>query len=328
MKTSVTLIFAICLFFNGLAQVKISKDIPANSDIRKEIALIRTTDYIIHHFGDSIWENISKTPLRKLLITDNLEYLFNHDDPGTGFEWYQYDSLLNTNIFVRPRKFPPFLRATFPAVNGLDCIVAGNPRNTEKSDEDWIIMLLHEHFHLYQNENRQYKENIAILAQKISKGNPNWMLDYNFPYHDTTINNLFREYTNSLYQTCISLNTNNFKEEVKLCAKALSEIQNHLTSDNYDYFRFQIWQEGTATFTEYQYLNTLSRNSQYFKDVYALDYTNRDKTLLKAYTDYLLETDLQKSQRDLFYSLSFLEGIIKDETNPEWKTDYFRTLNQ
>ena len=327
MKLIVTIIFAMFLFFNGFATEKSSKSFPANADIRKEIALIHATDYIIHHFGDSIWDNISKTPLRILLITDSLEYLFNHDNPGTSFEWYQYDSMLNTNIYVRPKKFPPFLRATFPAVNGIDCIVAGNPKNTEKSDEGWIIMLLHEHFHLYQNENRQYKENIALLAQRISKGNNNWMLDYGFPYNDTTINELFKDYSHSVYETCNSLNKNNFNEEVKQCVTGCSEIQGHLSPDDYDYFRFQIWQEGIATYTEYQYLNKLSLNCQYFKDVYALDYTLKDEILLKAYTNYLLKTDLQKSQRNLFYSLGLLEGIIKDKTNPEWKTDYFMTLS-
>lgn len=327
MKLIVTSIFAMSLFFNGFATEKSSKSFLANTDIRKEIALIRTTDYIIHHFGDSIWDNISKTPLRMLLITDSLEYLFNHDNPGTSFEWCQYDSILNTNIYVRPKKFPPFLRATFPAVNGIDCIVAGNPQNTEKSDEDWIIMLLHEHFHLYQNENPQYKENIALLAQRISKGANNWMLDYDFPYNDTTINELFKEYSHSVNETCNSLNKNNFNEEVKQCVTDRSEIQEHLSPDDCDYFRFQIWQEGIATYTEYQYLNILNLNCQYFKDVYNLDYTLKDETLLKAYTNYLLKTDLRKSQRDLFYSLGLLEGIIKDKTNPEWKTDYFRTLS-
>ncbi len=326
-KALVSLFFLLNLLINCSAEGKTPKSLPVNSDIQKEICLIRTTQYVILHFGDSIWENISDTPLRILLITDSLEYLFNHDSPNASFEWYQYDSSLCTNIYVRPRKFPVFLRATFPAVNGIDCIVAGNTQNTEKSDEDWIIMLLHEHFHLYQNENPQYKKNISLLAQKISKGNDNWMLDYNFPYNDTIINELFKEYTSSVYNISMVLNNKNTNERVIPYVPDLSKIQNLMDPDDYDYFRFQIWQEGIATYTEYQYLKILSKNSNSFKESRALDYALKDEKLLKDYTKYLLETDLRKSQRNLFYSLGLLEGIINDEINPEWKTEYFKLLN-
>lgn len=327
MKAFFILIFLLNLLLNGFAECEIPKNIPAKSTIQKEIALIRATHYIIQHFGDSIWGNISNTPLRILLITDSLEYLFNHDSLNASFEWYQYDSLLSTNIYVRPRKFPPFLRATFPAVNGIDCIVAGNPQNTEKTDEDWIIMLLHEHFHLYQNENPQYQKNISLLAQKISKGKDSWMLDYDFPYNNDTINKLFKDYSESIYDICISLNKNNLNERIKQYITNLSEIRNHMTPDYFDYFRFQIWQEGIATYTEYSYLKILSKKSKFFKQFYACDYTLKDENLINAYTNYLLKTDLRKSQRNLFYSLGLLEGILNDKINPKWKTEYFRTLN-
>jgi hypothetical protein len=98
MKAFVSLIFLLNLFINCSAEGKIPKSIPVNTNIQKELCLIRTTQYVIHHFGDSIWENISNTPLRILLITDSLEYLFNHDSPNASFELYQYDSLLRTNI--------------------------------------------------------------------------------------------------------------------------------------------------------------------------------------------------------------------------------------
>lgn len=327
MKTIFISIFTICLLFNGLSKGENLNYHPLNADIQKEITLIKTTDYIINHFGDSIWENISSTPLRILLITDSLEYLFNHNNPDKSFELFKYDSLLNTNIYVRPKRFPPFLRATFPAVNGVDCIVVGDPKNTKKSDEDWIIMLLHEHFHLYQGANPQYNENISILAQKIANESENWMLDYDFPYNDTTINKLFKEYSYSIYETYISLNKNDFKEKMEQYLTNQAEIQNHLTSNDYNYFQFQIWQEGIATYTEYNYLNVLSHNSKFFKEIYAVDFTLKNEDLLRAYTSSLLKNDLQKNKRNLFYSIGLLKGIIKDETNPEWKTDYFRILN-
>jgi hypothetical protein len=153
------------------------------------------------------------------------------------------------------------------------------------------------------------------------------MLDYNFPYNDTIINELFKEYTSSVYNISMALNDKSTNERIIPYVPDLSKIQSHMNPDDYDYFRFQIWQEGIATYTEYRYLKILSKNSNSFKELNTLDYALKDEKLLKEYTNYLLETDLRKSQRDLFYSLGLLEGIINDEINPGWKTDYFKILN-
>ena len=324
MKKTVLFLVTIFLFFNGMLKGQNANNLTGNKNIQNEIRLIQSAGYIINHYGDSIWENISKTPLRILLITDSLEYLFNHNNPGKSFVLFQYDSLLNKNIYVRPRMFPPFLRATFPAVNGLDCIVVGNPKNTNKSNEDWVVMLLHEHFHLYQGENPLYKENVALLAQKIAKDSENWMLDYDFPYNDPTINKLFKEYSNSIYETYLSLNKVDFMEKMNIYIAKELEIQNQLTSNDNDYFRFQIWQEGIATFTELKYLEALNNSSKHFKEIYVLDFTLKNNELIKAYTSNFLTNDLSKDKRNVFYSIGLLEGIIKDETNPKWKTDYFK----
>ncbi|TVQ19556.1 MAG: hypothetical protein EA361_00670 [Bacteroidetes bacterium] len=327
MKTILISIFTICLLFNGMSKGGSLSSNPLNADIQKEITLIKAADYIITHFGDSIWENISSTPLRILMITDSLEYLFNHNNPDDSFEWFKYDSLLNSNIYVRKRRFPPFLRATFPAVNGIDCIVVGDPKNTQMSDEDWIVMLLHEHFHLYQGIHPNYNENIAVLAQKISGDSDNWMLDYDFPYNDATLNKLFKEYSNSLLETFISLNKNDLKEKMERYVINQAEIRNHLTSHDYSYFQFQVWQEGIATYTEYKYLNALNNNSKYFHEKYALDFTLKNEDLITAYASGLLNSNLQKNTRNLFYAIGLLKGIIMDAANPEWKTDYFSGLN-
>jgi len=327
MKAIIILSFSICLLFNGLLKGQNVNKLHIDDEIQKEITLIKVSDYIIDQYGDSIWKNISKTPLRILLITDSLEYLFNHNNPDKSFELFKYDSLLKTNIYVRSRRFPPFLRATFPAVNGEDCIVVGDPENTNKSNEDWIIMLLHEHFHLYQGSIPLYKKNIAELAQKIANNSENWMLDYDFPYADTTINNLFKKYSSSIYETHSHLCKENIKDKMDYNLIIQKEIQNYLTPNDYSYFQFQIWQEGIATYTEYKYLYALNLIDKYFEKNYALNFTLKHEDLLKAYSKNLLNADLQKNKRNLFYSIGLLKGIIKDETNPDWKTDYFRILS-
>lgn len=295
-------------------------------NINKEIHLILCTQKIIQLYGDTIWENIHNTPLKILLITDSLEFLFNHNNPSKDFELYKYDSLLKTNIYVRPRVFPPFLRATFPAVNNQDCIVAGNSSNTEKSDEDWVIMLLHEHFHLYQGENNKYKKNIKLLSKKISNGSDNWMLDYNFPYNDQSINQLIKEYITIINETYLSIGKGNYKEKINQLRTKQAELKKLLSSNDFDYYSFQIWQEGIATYTETKYLNELNQNKDFIKKTTGLDYNLKNETHLSKYQNYLLNGDLQKEKRNLFYSIGMLQGIINDIENPEWRSTYFETL--
>jgi len=297
-----------------------------NYGIENEVKLIHCTDYILNNFGDSIWDNISKTPLRILLITDSLEYLFNHSKPSKDFKLFGYDSVLHANIYVRKRIFPTYLLAAFPAVNGVDCIVVGNPKNVNKKDEDWIITLLHEHFHIYQGANLQYKKNIKLLGKKLKKGCTNWMLDYNFPYNEVSVINLFNKYSNLIYETYRTLDKDDFQKKINQYLLVETEIQNCLTLDDYDYFMFQIWQEGIARYTEFRYLKVLDLNKKYFKDVYNLDFTSKDEKLVNTYINSLLNNGLQKRKRHIFYSLGLLKGIINDKAYPEWKKEYFKSL--
>jgi len=332
MKFANVFIFITSLFFSGSSIAQNTDSQPKVTDIQKEISLIKTTDYILKNFGDSIWNNISATPLRILLITDSLEFLFNHDTPDKSFKFYQHDSHLNTDIYVRPKRFPKFLRAAFPAVGGVDCIVVGIPKNTgyikntPMSDEDWIMMVLHEHFHVYQGANSQYKKNKAILEKKLSANSNNWMLDYNFPYDNKKVNEIFKRYSQSICQTLKSQDKDDLKDKRKQYLNDQKKLHKYLTSNDYSYLQFQIWQEGVATYTQYRYFDFVNRHNRFFKETYALDFKSKDKEFLKTYEDILLKKDLQKSKRKMFYSVGLLRGVINDKINPNWRKDYFETL--
>lgn len=323
-------IFIFSLFLSSIGNFNCQSlgqtSIVIEANINKEISLIQNADYIIQNFGNAIWKDIDNTPLKILLITDSLEFLFNHNNPSKEFQLYKYDSLLKTKIYVRDRVFPPFLRATFPAVNGQDCIVVGIPSNTNKTDEDWIIMLLHEHFHLYQGENNLYKKNIELLAKNLSNDSKNWMLEYKFPYDDKITNKLFKEITYTLNEAFLSIGNDDFQEKVKQYKIKLVEFKKVLSSNDFDYFTFQIWQEGVATYTESKYLDILNQNSSYIKEMTELNFSLKNKNHLTKYRDFLLKSNLQKEKRNLFYSIGLLQGIVYDKSNPIWKSDYFNAF--
>ena len=45
------------------------------------------------------------------------------------------------------RQFPTAIQATFPAVNGINTIVIGEPEQTsQKTSTRWVVTALHEHF--------------------------------------------------------------------------------------------------------------------------------------------------------------------------------------
>src|SRR5207249_765319 len=81
--------------------------------------------------------------------------------PTPDFTGLGYDSLLATDVLVRDRHFAPNLLATFPAVAGVSTIVVGLPAATNKNSTEWVLTLLHEHFHQLQTSRPGYYARFA-----------------------------------------------------------------------------------------------------------------------------------------------------------------------
>jgi hypothetical protein len=96
------------------------------------------------------WPGWRRAPFALLLVTDSAEYLMGHPRPTAEFTGAAHDSVLGLDVRSRARVFAPTLLATFPAVGELPTIVVGTPERTGKSSAEWILALLHEHFHQWQ----------------------------------------------------------------------------------------------------------------------------------------------------------------------------------
>jgi len=92
--------------------------------------------------GSRVFNGFQEIPFTTLLLTDSAEFLFLHPLPSADFR-STGDSLFSVKIFSRISKFNKYLLATFPAVNGKNCIVVGTPENTGRSPAEWIVTLLH-----------------------------------------------------------------------------------------------------------------------------------------------------------------------------------------
>ena len=286
---------------------------------------IREAINISARYGDKLFKGYSTVPFAIILVTDSTEFLINHPNPSSDFKLLGQDDVLKTNIYYRKTKFNPHFLATFPAVNGLSCIVVGTPENTNKNTTDWVITLLHEHFHQYQNTYPDYFQSVNNLNLSGGDQTGMWMLNYPFPYDSLPVKNQYELFTKALYKTIKSINSKEYKSNLKQYLKERKKLKDLLPSADYRYYSFQIWQEGLARHTEYDFLEMLT-NYVPSKEILSLpDFISFTELKSKMYdneTENLLTNKLNETKRVCFYSVGFAEGIILDKLNKSWRTKY------
>ena len=276
-------------------------------------------------FGDKLFKGYSTVPLAIVLITDSTEFLINHPNPSSDFKLLGQDYILKTNIYYRKTQFNPHFLATFPAVNGLSCIVVGTSENTNKNSTEWVITLLHEHFHQYQNSYPTYFKSVNDLDLSGGDQTGMWMLNYPFPYDSLPIKYQYELFAKALYKTITNINSKEYKSNLTQYIIERKKFKDLLTAADYRYFSFQIWQEGLARHIEYNFLELL-QNYNPSKEMLALpDFISFPELKSKMYhkeTENLLENKLNETQRVCFYSIGFAEGILLDKLNKSWRKKY------
>lgn len=322
----ITLFFLFaCTSLNSFAQSRIPTT---------EALLINEAKLIADKTGDKIWPGISKTPFAIVLVTDSLEFLVNHPYPSADFKKAYRDSILQTDVYARPRTFSKNLLATFPAVNGLSCIVVGTPANTGRSLTDWMITLLHEHFHQYVNSQPGYYASVNALNLSGGDETGMWMLNYPFPYDSAMVIQQYEKYTSALIHAVNSMGKATFKTSLNTFIKEKAAFKALLKPEDYRYFAFQVWQEGLAAYTEYKFLQalagyTISPAVAKLHGYTSLqDYKNR---YYKNRMQNLQQLKLATDRRICIYAVGFAEGILLDAVNKKWRrlylTDKFATDN-
>jgi hypothetical protein len=286
---------------------------------------IREAVNISRLYGEKIWTGINEPPFAIILVTDSLEYLVNHPSPSEDFTLLGNDPVLSSQVYYRKAVFNKHFLATFPAVNGLNTIVVGTPENTGTNSSEWIITLLHEHFHQYVNSSPGYYT--AVNQLDLSGGDQSgmWMLNYPFPYADSVIVLQYKNYTQALSRTLSVIATDSFELHFKVYVAERKRFQQLLKPAEYRYFSFQIWQEGLARYTEYKYLELLdgyepSKEVSNFPDY--ISFRTYRQELYKKQVRRITQWDFSDHQRDCFYALGLGEGLVLDRLNPGWREKY------
>lgn len=287
--------------------------------------LIEEAYHLSKTIGNLAFNGYHDAPFTTLLITDSAEFLILHPFPGAEFE-NTGDSLFSHPIYTRPVRLNKHLLATFPAVNGINCIVTGTPENTGKSPAAWVITLLHEHFHQYQQADPSYYRAAASLDLSNGDQTGMWMLNYPFPYDSTIVQNAYADYSAALHAALIHPGKRYNKYYRKFLSKR-NNLRKVLPERHYKYFSFQIWQEGIARYAEYALLRKIAENDILLKgSQFGNDYLELLNDIHKTELNNLTKLSLQKEKRIHFYSAGFAEGLLLDKVNPLWHQLYKQRL--
>ncbi len=276
---------------------------------------------------DSIWTGWSQAPFALLLVTSEHEFLVRHPRPSEDFEPAGYDSLLQSEVYVRERVYSPHFLATFPAVGGVPTIVIGQPENTDRSSTFWVLTALHEHFHQLQYAQPDYYA--ATNALGLARGDETgmWMLNFPFPYDSTVVVTRFAALNTALLQALRNAGTPDFDDRLSAYLDARVRLQEVLTEDDYKYLSFQLWQEGVARYTEYKVAEAAAAQYTPTEAFRSLDdfvpFEEAADSLYKGIVRGLSEPSLDERQRVAFYPVGAAEALLLDSVNPAWKQRYF-----
>jgi hypothetical protein len=308
-----------------LLPVLITAECQSLPQMRKEDKIrIREAINISNRFGDVIWPGINDVPFVVLLVTDSVEFLINHPYSSDDFKISEEDDILKTKILYRKRQYPRTFLATFPAVNGVNCMVVGTPENTGKNSTDWIITLLHEHFHQFQYTQKDHYASVAGLDLANGDETGMWQLNYPLPYDSLPVSSQYSKYTTALSNAVSGINNKDFRKLLTQYSDERKKLIGLFKTSDYKYFSFQLWQEGIARYTEYKFLEVLN---DYTPSIEGLpDFIPFNKfreQFLKLHLGSVTALKFETEKRVCFYDIGLAEGMLLDNLNPQWRSQYF-----
>jgi hypothetical protein len=277
--------------------------------------------------GDEVWPAWTSAPFAILLVTPEREFLLRHPRPSPEFTELGYDSLLATDVFVRDRRFAPTLLATFPAVGGVPTIVVGQPAATRKNSTEWVLTLLHEHFHQLQTSRPGYFARVDSLGLARGDQTGMWMLNYAFPYDSARVRSLFATLTQRLDSALAATTDGERTTRWASVRSARADLRAALTPDDDRYLAFQMWQEGVARYTELAVARFAASRYTPSATFSALadfvPYATAAASIESNVRAGLRGSSLERGNRVAFYPAGAAFALMLDRTVPDWRAQYF-----
>jgi hypothetical protein len=289
---------------------------PSVSDRARLAEAFRVADRV----RSDVWPGWERTPMAVLLVADSFEYLVGHPRPTSDFALLGRDSMLGSDLLARPRQFPPTLLATFPAVGGIATIVVGSAERTGKSSAEWVLTLLHEHFHQWQSSLPGYYARADGLGLARGDTTGRWMLDYPFPYDSAPVQQAVKAFAASLARM----------EPIESVARQRQALRRTLSPDDDRYLEFQLWQEGVPRYLELAVADAAAGAGEPAEGFRRLPdyerYADLAKRLRRRLETEVAEVSLERSRRVAFYSIGAGVAARLDRGDGSWKRQYEERL--
>jgi hypothetical protein len=270
--------------------------------------------------GDSIWKGWSAVPFSVVLVTPDAEFFVGHPHPPSDTRPLGRDALLGARVAVRPRTFAENFLATFP-IEGVSTIVAGRPEKTgARSPTDWVVLLLHEHFHQLQDSQPGFFARVVELGLARGDTTGMWMLNFPFPYDAPATSGAYSAAARALR---LALSGGDRAAYID----ARRRLRSSVGEDDRKYLDFQIWKEGVARYTQIrvaEWAATHGRPAPAFAALPgSVGYGSVREAVSEGVERELDTLTLSESRRIVFYALGAGEALLLDRTRPCWRETYF-----
>jgi len=280
--------------------------------------------------GDSLWPGWGRVPFATVLVAGENEYFVRHPHPPAGAASLGRDDLLGSDVFVRPRTFSPGFLATFP-VEGISTVVVGTAEATaSKSPTDWVVTLLHEHFHQLQEAQPGFYEKTAALGLARGDTTGMWMLNFPFAYDAAPVQAAYAAAAAALRKALEPGSGAN--SAVSAYRERRAALRAAISADDRRYMDFQLWKEGVARYTQLRVARWAAehyRPAAAFRALPGYKHASFDavaRDLEAAISKELAGQKLAEAKRVVFYPYGAAEALLLDRTHPSWRERYFDDL--
>ena len=289
------LALAVCCSF-AWAQAEAPPALAAADRVR-----IREVYRLARALDDRLWPHWSRAPFALLLVSGDSQFLIHHPKPPADYRSLGRDRVLETEVYWHARTYPANFLATFPISDpSLPTIVVGEPEATHKNSTQWVVTILHEHFHQLQYSQPSYYKDVDALG--LSKGDNTgmWMLTKPIAY----------------------------PKFVSEFVSGWQEFLQNLTAEDQKYLLFQVWQEGVARYTEIQVADFAAQHFRPSASFQKLaDFVPFSQIAAEARNQTLEELaklSLARDGRLVFYPLGASIALLLDREKPDWKSEYLQ----
>jgi hypothetical protein len=263
-------------------------------------------------------------PFAVVLVTPETEFFIRHAVPPSDARALGWDPLLKSEIHARPRTFPIGLLATFP-IGGISTVVVGQPENTgSTSSTDWVVTLLHEHFHQLQEAQPGFYAKVATLS--LSRGDETgmWMLNFPFPYDTPAVGKAYDAAAQALRSALGGAPPDAF-------LAARTRFRDSVTGDDRKYLDFQLWKEGVARYTQIRVARFAGSTKYAPTPAFAalpdfVPYAALARELEETVLDELSKLTLAKDRRIVVYPYGAGEALLLDRIRRCWREQYFSKM--